>query len=78
MFILYFLCSQYLLCKILLPVFACFFQNSDCDPSTTVHVDAFLYDEDTVDDLCDEGHMSRNYCQPCGSHDVKPLSNFLF
>lgn len=48
--------------------------NSDCNPSTTVHVDAFLYDEDTVDDLCDEGHMSRNYCQQCGSHNVKPLT----
>ncbi|XP_063425726.1 uncharacterized protein LOC134709496 [Mytilus trossulus] len=48
--------------------------NSDCDPATTVHVDAFLYDEETVDDLCDEGKMSRNYCQKCGSHDVKPLT----
>ena len=50
------------------------FQNADCDPRTTIHVDAFLYDEDVIDELCDEGKMSRNYCTQCGSRDVKPLS----
>lgn len=49
-------------------------KNSDCDPSTTVHVDAFLYDEEKIDELTDEGKMSRNYCRQCGSHDVKPLT----
>lgn len=48
--------------------------NADCDPRTTLHVDAFLYDEDVVDELCDEGKMSRNYCTQCGSRDVKPLT----
>ncbi|XP_046349065.1 uncharacterized protein LOC124129708 [Haliotis rufescens] len=48
--------------------------NADCDPSTTVHVDAFLYDEDAVDELCEEGKMSRNYCTGCGSKDVQPLT----
>ncbi|ELW63180.1 Bromodomain adjacent to zinc finger domain protein 1A [Tupaia chinensis] len=31
-------------------------------PEPTVHVDAFLYDEDFIDSLCEEGKMSRNYC----------------
>lgn len=34
----------------------------------TVHVDAFLYDDEMVDSLCEEGKMSRNYCLSCGSH----------
>ena len=49
-------------------------QNSDCDPSTTVHVDSFLYSEEDIDRLCDEGKMSRCYCQDCGSHNTTPLS----
>ncbi|XP_033733727.1 uncharacterized protein LOC117322893 isoform X2 [Pecten maximus] len=48
--------------------------NSDCDPSTTVHVDAFLYDDDVIDSLCDDGKMSRNYCQQCGSKEISPLT----
>ncbi|XP_028725553.1 uncharacterized protein LOC114693375 [Peromyscus leucopus] len=39
----------------------------------TVHVDAFLYDEDVIDSLCEEGKMSRNYCTVCGSHRTAPL-----
>ncbi|KAG0012188.1 hypothetical protein BGZ80_000142 [Entomortierella chlamydospora] len=41
-----------------------------------VHVDGFLYTEDDVDGLCDEGKLSRNYCLKCGSKDTKPL-NFI-
>ncbi|KAF9128771.1 hypothetical protein BGW39_004763, partial [Mortierella sp. 14UC] len=41
-----------------------------------VHVDGFLYTEDDVDELCDQGKLSRNYCQKCGSKDTKPL-NFI-
>ncbi|KAL4237046.1 hypothetical protein ACF0H5_005430 [Mactra antiquata] len=48
--------------------------NADCDPNSTVHVDAFLYDEDTIDDLVDDGKMSRNYCVQCLSKQVKPLT----
>ncbi|XP_067469548.1 uncharacterized protein zgc:109986 isoform X1 [Thunnus thynnus] len=33
----------------------------------TVHVDAFLYDDEQVDSLCEEGTMSRSYCLSCGS-----------
>uniref|UniRef100_A0A8C5WK93 Methyltransferase type 11 domain-containing protein n=1 Tax=Leptobrachium leishanense TaxID=445787 RepID=A0A8C5WK93_9ANUR len=39
----------------------------------TVHVDAFLYDEEAVDSLCAEGKMSRNYCLSCGSKNTAPL-----
>ncbi|XP_075963393.1 uncharacterized protein LOC142967747 isoform X1 [Anarhichas minor] len=39
----------------------------------TVHVDSFLYDEDQVDSLCEEGTMSRSYCLTCGSHRTAPL-----
>ncbi|XP_075388520.1 uncharacterized protein LOC142426848 isoform X2 [Tenrec ecaudatus] len=42
-------------------------------PEPTVHVDAFLYDEDFIDSLCEEGKMSRNYCMMCGSQQTAPL-----
>nr|XP_042117236.1 uncharacterized protein LOC102926838 [Peromyscus maniculatus bairdii] len=42
-------------------------------PEPTVHVDAFLYDEDVIDSLCEEGKMSRNFCTVCGSHRTAPL-----
>ncbi|XP_021375117.1 uncharacterized protein LOC110464300 isoform X2 [Mizuhopecten yessoensis] len=48
--------------------------NSDCDPTTTVHVDAFLFNDDVIDNLCDDGKMSRNYCQQCGSKEISPLT----
>ncbi|XP_062824333.1 uncharacterized protein LOC103277674 isoform X2 [Anolis carolinensis] len=39
----------------------------------TVHIDAFLYDDNCIDSLCDKGKMSRNYCLTCGSHRTAPL-----
>ncbi|XP_034965317.1 uncharacterized protein LOC118082268 [Zootoca vivipara] len=39
----------------------------------TVHIDAFLYDDDCIDSLCEEGKMSRYYCLMCGSHRTAPL-----
>lgn len=49
-------------------------KNSDCDPRTTVHVDAFLYDDRLVDELCDEGKLPKSYCLTCGSRNTKPLT----
>jgi len=49
-------------------------ENADCKPDTTLHVDSFLYDEDQVDDLCDNGKMSRNYCTSCGSKATAPCT----
>ncbi|XP_072546486.1 uncharacterized protein [Salminus brasiliensis] len=48
-------------------------QKTQQTSKPTVHVDAFLYDEETVDSLCEEGKMSRNYCLNCGSHRTAPL-----
>nr|XP_014340082.1 PREDICTED: uncharacterized protein LOC102348870 isoform X2 [Latimeria chalumnae] len=42
-------------------------------PEPTIHVDAFLYDDDFVDSLCEEGKMSRTYCLNCGSHRTASL-----
>nr|XP_020442033.1 uncharacterized protein LOC109951720 isoform X1 [Monopterus albus] len=39
----------------------------------TVHVDGFLYDDEQVDALCEEGVMSRTYCLNCGSSRTAPL-----
>ncbi|KAI4893976.1 hypothetical protein NFI96_015494 [Prochilodus magdalenae] len=48
-------------------------QKTQQSSKPTVHVDAFLYDEEAVDSLCEEGKMSRNYCLSCGSHRTAPL-----
>ncbi|KAL1790314.1 bromodomain adjacent to zinc finger protein domain 1A [Sigmodon hispidus] len=48
-------------------------QKMQQQPEPTVHVDAFLYDEDFIDSLCEEGKMSRHYCTMCGSHQTAPL-----
>ncbi|XP_015720478.1 uncharacterized protein LOC107315039 isoform X2 [Coturnix japonica] len=42
-------------------------------PLPMVHVDAFLYDDDIVDTMCEEGRMSRNYCTECGSYKTASL-----
>ncbi|XP_077421241.1 uncharacterized protein LOC144051739 [Vanacampus margaritifer] len=39
----------------------------------TVHVDAFLYEDELVDTLCEAGRMSRCYCLKCGSCSTAPL-----
>ncbi|XP_071445183.1 uncharacterized protein [Hetaerina americana] len=49
-------------------------ENSLLDPRFTVHVDGFLYDDDLIDELCENGEMSRNYCLSCGSQRTKPLT----
>ncbi|XP_063040460.1 uncharacterized protein zgc:109986 [Engraulis encrasicolus] len=48
-------------------------QRTQQNVKPTVHVDAFLYDDDAVDSLCEEGKMSRNYCLSCGSQRTAPL-----
>ncbi|KAG9268642.1 hypothetical protein AMEX_G17635 [Astyanax mexicanus] len=48
-------------------------QKTQQTSKPTVHVDAFLYDEETVDSLCEERKMSRNYCLNCGSYSTAPL-----
>lgn len=43
----------------------------------TLHVDSFLYDEDQVDSLCEEGSMSRLFCLNCGSYKTAPLGQII-
>uniref|UniRef100_A0A8C6Z531 Methyltransferase type 11 domain-containing protein n=1 Tax=Nothoprocta perdicaria TaxID=30464 RepID=A0A8C6Z531_NOTPE len=43
-------------------------QKINQHPLPMIHVDAFLYDDDFVDSLCEEGKMSRSYCTECGSY----------
>ena len=37
------------------------------EAATSVHVDSFLYDDDAIDDLVEEGKFSRHYCTKCMS-----------
>ncbi|GBN50725.1 hypothetical protein AVEN_177792-1, partial [Araneus ventricosus] len=39
-----------------------------------MHVDSFLFEDDHIDALVEEGKMSRNYCKSCGSVDVAPIT----
>ncbi|RUO96074.1 hypothetical protein BC936DRAFT_142669 [Jimgerdemannia flammicorona] len=57
--------------KIIIPETEEFAGYSD---QNTQHVDSFLFTEDDVDELCDDGKLSRNYCIACGSRNTKPLS----
>lgn len=45
----------------------------DLDEPTTEHIDAFLFPDDVVDELCEEGKMSRHYCSACGSKKIRKL-----
>ncbi|KAJ9589650.1 hypothetical protein L9F63_017139 [Diploptera punctata] len=51
-----------------------FGKNADCDPKYTMHVDAFLYNDELVDTLCDEGQLTRYYCTQCASRQIQPLT----
>lgn len=50
------------------------FQNSDCDPNTTLHVDEFLYTDEDIDKLVDSDQLQTHYCLDCGSKNTRPLS----
>ncbi|XP_069671515.1 uncharacterized protein [Periplaneta americana] len=49
-------------------------KNADCTPQHMLHVDAFLYNDDLVDTLCEEGQLARSYCLQCGSRNTRPLT----
>jgi hypothetical protein len=49
-------------------------KNADCGQQHTVHIDAFLYDDEMVDTLCEEGKLSHSYCLQCGSVNTRPLT----
>jgi len=37
-------------------------------------VDGFLFDDDDIEELCEQGVIHRNYCADCHSQNIKPLS----
>uniref|UniRef100_A0A0N4ZRR6 Arsenite methyltransferase n=1 Tax=Parastrongyloides trichosuri TaxID=131310 RepID=A0A0N4ZRR6_PARTI len=51
------------------------FQNtgpdSDCKPKTTIHVDAFLYDDELMEYMIDEGIIKPHYCKDCFSSNIE-------
>lgn len=48
-------------------------ENSECDSNITLHVDEFLYDDDDVNELIDDGKLNKYYCGDCGSRNIKHL-----
>ncbi|CAJ0586792.1 unnamed protein product, partial [Mesorhabditis spiculigera] len=50
--------------------------DSDCNAVNTLHIDNFLFTDDDVDQMVDEGKVSRYYCKQCGSKDLEAL-NFI-
>eukprot|EP00112_Aurelia_sp_Birch-Aquarium-sp1_P012207 Seg2566.1 transcript_id=Seg2566.1/GoldUCD/mRNA.D3Y31 product="hypothetical protein" protein_id=Seg2566.1/GoldUCD/D3Y31 len=40
----------------------------------TLHIDAFLYDDEDIDSLVDRGLLSRNFCADCKSLNTQPIS----
>ncbi|KAK2584271.1 hypothetical protein KPH14_006677 [Odynerus spinipes] len=48
-------------------------ENSDCESNITLHVDEFLYDDDDVNELIDDGKLKKYYCADCGSRNIKHL-----
>ncbi|XP_036147680.1 uncharacterized protein LOC105831992 isoform X2 [Monomorium pharaonis] len=48
-------------------------ENSDCDPSITLHIDEFLYSDEDIDKLVDNNQLQRYYCTDCKSRNIQPL-----
>merc|ERR1719450_355956 len=48
--------------------------DSTLNAVNSVHLDAFLYDEDGEEALVQEGLLSRSYCQDCGSRNIDDLT----
>nr|XP_032819832.1 uncharacterized protein LOC116947793 [Petromyzon marinus] len=47
--------------------------SSPEERAPVAHVDAFVYDEQALEDAWASGTLSRAYCMDCGSHRTKPL-----
>ncbi|KYQ53773.1 hypothetical protein ALC60_07256 [Trachymyrmex zeteki] len=48
-------------------------ENSDCDPSVTLHMDEFLYNDEDIDKLIESNQLERYYCTDCRSRNIQPL-----
>ena len=49
-------------------------EDSNLTPANTVHIDAFLYDEQAEDALVEEGLLSKSYCIDCGSKNIDDVT----
>eukprot|EP00049_Salpingoeca_infusionum_P010772 m.185899 g.185899 ORF g.185899 m.185899 type:complete len:384 (-) comp14742_c2_seq1:176-1327(-) len=49
-------------------------ENATCTEESTITVDAFLYDDDAINDMMDSGSIPSSYCRACGSKDVEQLN----
>jgi len=49
-------------------------EDSTLNSVNSVHLDAFLYDEDGEEALVQEGLLARSYCQDCGSRNIEDLT----
>jgi len=48
--------------------------DSTLNAGNSVHLDAFLYDEEGEELLVQEGLLSRSFCQDCGSRNIEDLT----
>ncbi|XP_014769823.1 uncharacterized protein LOC106868885 isoform X1 [Octopus bimaculoides] len=48
--------------------------NADCTSQTTAYIDAFLYDEEDMNSLGEDGKIHLHYCSDCFSRNIKPLT----
>jgi len=55
-------------------VFPTLGEDSCLSSTNSVHVDAFLYDEDAEEELVEEGSLQRSYCKDCGSRNIEDLT----
>ena len=49
-------------------------EDSKLNATNSIHIDAFLYDEDEEDVLVQQGLLSRNFCGDCGSRNIEDLT----
>jgi len=49
-------------------------EDSSLNAVNSVHLDAFLYDEDGEEALVQEGLLARSYCKDCGSRNIEDLT----
>ena len=45
-------------------------QYEEFSQQNTVNVDGFLFDDDDIDELCEQGVIHRNYCADCHSKNI--------
>ncbi|XP_054714850.1 uncharacterized protein LOC129224426 [Uloborus diversus] len=49
-------------------------KSEDSVNEPIVHVDSFLFEDEDIDALVEEGMLSRNYCKSCSSTNIAPIT----